>query len=428
MTQIHPAKPPEGVDRGNTEKNDEELDREHLEDLDRQSAKRGSFRLAEVSNVWGASSYKGGFLVLQDDEIVKLTLKQRMWAFLDDPSSSDGAQIFSLALMMVITFSVVVFCLESLPMFYLDAEDDNSIWAWIETICVIIFTVEYVLRLISCPNKLKFLKSVLNTIDLAAIVPFYLEKYFTVNSAVFRVVRLVRVFRVFKISRYLSWISIFMEAMIQSAQPLTMLLFVMMIGCVFFSSAMFFIEKGEFDEVNEVYMREGKESPFQSIPATFWWCLVTMTTVGYGDVYPITPAGKLVASLASLTGILVLAIPITIISTNFSVEYEKLKKQRKTMRDRVLLLKNHFKERKSGLDAMNMEIEELVKRTSIGFMQEIGDLVEVSKAEMLIELEELVKLAYVSRQKDLRQAQVQADKNAKKPGVAGSLVSFSSKQ
>ncbi|GBG28904.1 Potassium voltage-gated channel protein Shaker [Hondaea fermentalgiana] len=249
---------------------------------------------------------------IEDDELAKISCAGHIWRFLDDPSSSKAAQCYSVALMGLITFSVVVFCVESLPRFYEESQgDEETIWDRIEFCCVVIFTSEYVLRLFTCPSKSAFLRDFLNFVDLIAIVPFYLERaasYLLLpgDAAVFRVVRLVRVFRVFKISRYLSWIRIFVVAMQNSTQPLTMLLFVMMVGCVFFSSGMFFLERGDFDLDRGVYLRsDGSESPFQSIPATFWWCLVTMTTVGYGDVYPITPGGKLLATVTSLAGILV---------------------------------------------------------------------------------------------------------------------------
>lgn len=249
---------------------------------------------------------------LVDDEVERQSIGKRIWLFLDDPSSSKPAQVFSLSMILLITFSVIVFCLESLPRFYVETlSSDTTIWDEIEFVCVVIFTSEYLLRLLTCPSKTAFLWDFLNFVDLIAIVPFYLERaasFFLISgdAAIFRVVRLVRVFRVFKISRYLSWIRIFLVAMQNSTQPLSMLLFVMMVVCVFFSSAMFFIERGDFDLSQGIYIRsDGSESPFQSIPGTFWWCLVTMTTVGYGDAYPITPGGKLLAAITSLTGILV---------------------------------------------------------------------------------------------------------------------------
>mmetsp|Transcript_24174 Transcript_24174/g.77204 ORF Transcript_24174/g.77204 Transcript_24174/m.77204 type:complete len:410 (-) Transcript_24174:1236-2465(-) len=344
---------------------------------------------------------------ITNDELPQLSLRARTWRFLEEPTSSSGARIYSIAIIGLITSSVVAFCVESLPQYYTEGgERKGSVWDNIEVVSVAIFSAEFFLRLAVCPSKRRFFLNPINFVDLVAIVPFYLERYLRVlsgsNAAVFRVVRLVRVFRVFKISRYVSWIRIFAEAMIQSAQPLMMLLFVMMIGCVFFSSAMFFLERGDFNEENAVYYRsDGKVSPFQSIPGTFWWCLVTMTTVGYGDAVPITSAGKLLASITSLTGILVLAIPITIISTNFGDEYEKLKKQRKMARARAMLLKGYFKDKKTGLDTMNLEIEDMVKRSTMTFMKEMEELVEASKDEMVLELQQLVKLAYKSRQSDL---------------------------
>lgn len=135
--------------------------------------------------------------------------------------------------------------------------------------------------------------------------------------------------------------------MVQSAQPLGMLLFIMGIGTIVFSSAMYYVERGTYDEARNTYLRsDGLPTPFESIPASFWWCIVTMTTVGYGDIVPISAWGKLIAAVTSLCGILVLAIPITVISTNFNAEYSKLQKEREQMKARVQLLKQHFKKDK----------------------------------------------------------------------------------
>ena len=136
----------------------------------------------------------------------------------------------------------------------------------------------------------------------------------------------------------------------------------------------------------------------------FYWCIITMTTVGYGDVYPSTSAGQLVAIVASLCGILVLAIPITVISTNFNSEYEQLQKQQQIIRARMLLLKQHFAKRRSGMDALPSEIREMGKRSTSQLMAEIHKTVEKSQAILSEELNEIIRVAYVERQKELERA------------------------
>lgn len=133
-----------------------------------------------------------------------------------------------------------------------------------------------------------------------------------------------------------------------------------------FSSAMYFVERGTWDEANAVYIDEtGAVSPFQvllaegtspiamspsshppidhqSIPDTFWWCVITMTTVGYGDHSPITVGGRIIAAATSICGVLVIAIPITVISANFNQEFVRMQKKREALRVKMLLFKHHF--------------------------------------------------------------------------------------
>jgi len=185
----------------------------------------------------------------------------------------------------------------------------------------------------------------LNIIDIVSIIPFYVELVLGSSggaaggSGALRVVRLVRVFRVFKISRYLTWVKIFAYALMQSWQPLSMLVFVMVIATIVFSSALFYAERETFNPLTQ-------GPNVISIPDAFWWCIVTMTTVGYGDKVPMTPVGKLIAAVTSLCGILVLAVPITVISTNFNEQYAAVKKKQERIRAKMLLLKNQFKKRR----------------------------------------------------------------------------------
>ena len=185
-----------------------------------------------------------------------------------------------------------------------------------------IFTIEYICRFISCPNKQKFILSFLNLIDLFAFLPFYIEMivpHSAKATPILRVVRLTRVFRIMKVSKYVKWIRVFNSAISKSIRPLLMLLYIMLIGIVLCSTSIYFIEKDIINPFTKKY-------PFQSIPSSFWWSIITMTTVGYGDAVPQTTSGKLSGGITSLCGILVLALPITVISNNFNQEMEKMQR------------------------------------------------------------------------------------------------------
>lgn len=258
------------------------------------------------------------------------TLQEKIWRLFEDPSSSRYAQILAIWVMFLIFVSCICFIVETDLAYHMK---DNTFFNIIEAFCIYNFTVEYLVRLGTCPNRTDFLWNFLNTIDLLSIAPYYLTLSGAVdqNGAFLRVLRLARVFRVFKISRYVSWIVIFVNAIYYSLQPMGMLLYVIVIAVVFFSSLLYFLERGTWNPEAGYYEREFplsgeiKISPFQSIPETFWWCIITMTTVGYGDVVPITWPGKLLSGVTSLCGILVFAVPITVISKAFDAELTKMK-------------------------------------------------------------------------------------------------------
>ncbi|CAJ0609884.1 unnamed protein product [Cylicocyclus nassatus] len=205
-----------------------------------------------------------------------------------------------------------------------EVNDPNVIWephpafGYIETTCIIWFTFEFILRLVVTPSRLQFLVGIMNVVDMVAIIPFYLEltlAMFGVDVAslsdikgallVVRVLRVLRVVRILKLGRYSSGMRTFALTLRSSARQLGMMGMVLSTGVVFFSTLLYFVEKDEVD------------TPFTSIPAAFWWAIVTMTTVGYGDYVPVTIPGKLIASGAIISGVLVLALPITIIVDNF---------------------------------------------------------------------------------------------------------------
>ena len=175
----------------------------------------------------------------------------------------------------------------------------------------------------------------MNVVDLAAIVPFYIE-YIT-NSGdsieIIRILRLVRIIRVFKIGKYNEGVQLITRTVRKSIPALSLLLFFSSLGVILFGCLMYFAEQGVFTVNTEhpdgSYLRpdvlnEGQEvSPFSSILVSMYWVVVCITTVGFGDLYPTTPGGRVLACIAMYSGVLVLALPISVMGSTFQREYEK---------------------------------------------------------------------------------------------------------
>ncbi|KAK3264175.1 hypothetical protein CYMTET_27068 [Cymbomonas tetramitiformis] len=311
--------------------------------------------------------------------------RQKIWNTVDDPDSSRLAAAITAASLILILFSTTTFCIETLPGLYVHEVSTNSWWYISEAVCIACFTLEAVLRMASCPDKRAYFEDFMNLVDIVAILPFYLELMLNgleiPGFAVFRVVRLVRVFRLIKVSR--GSITVFAVTMRESLRPLYMLVALTSIAMIVFSSLMYYAERGRWNETLRVWERieqwdceititrdnaipedyvlktsltEGSrctrkfdveglskneasficpfpyakstsctavyfQSPFESIPAAMPFVLQTMTTVGYGDLYPVTPFGKLLGAVVMLFGMLVIALPITVIGSNFSMVY-----------------------------------------------------------------------------------------------------------
>jgi len=162
--------------------------------------------------------------------------------------------------------------------------------------------------------------------DLVAIIPYYVTlgavlvdaeqsasgSSHAMSLAILRVVRLVRVFRIFKLSRHSKGLQILGQTIRASMRELGLLIFFLMICVVLFSSAVYFAE-ADLDN----------QSDFRSIPDAFWWAVVTMTTVGYGDMRPVSAWGKLVGSMCAIAGVLTIALPVPVIVSNFNYFYHR---------------------------------------------------------------------------------------------------------
>uniref|UniRef100_A0A8C7FK27 Potassium voltage-gated channel subfamily A member 2 n=2 Tax=Oncorhynchus TaxID=8016 RepID=A0A8C7FK27_ONCKI len=286
-----------------------------------------------------------GFIKEEERPLPENEFQRQVWLLFEYPESSGAARIIAIISVMVILISIVSFCLETLPVFRNDEEDDgnkvfqpfnNSTSSYtssyftdpffiLETLCIIWFSFEFLVRFFACPSKAGFFGNIMNIIDIVAIIPYFItlgtelaEKpedgqagQQAMSLAILRVIRLVRVFRIFKLSRHSKGLQILGQTLKASMRELGLLIFFLFIGVILFSSAVYFAEADEAD------------SQFSSIPEAFWWAVVSMTTVGYGDMVPTTIGGKIVGSLCAIAGVLTIALPVPVIVSNFNYFYHR---------------------------------------------------------------------------------------------------------
>jgi voltage-gated potassium channel Kch len=239
---------------------------------------------------------------------------------------------------LFVLLSILIFCIETHLTFRMPRNDSiplNSSWTRMEKsmyskphvsievldfVCITYFSLEFILRIIFAPGKLVFFKSVLNWVDLLAIIPFYLEKFiigvfpqlqFTVTLEVLKSFSLMRIFRIFKLTRHFNGLKILAHSIRASARELILLILFLLITVLIFASCVYYAESIEEQDKND----------FKNIPVGFWWAVVTMTTLGYGDMYPRTGLGYLVGGLCAVAGVLVLALPVPVIVNNFALYY-----------------------------------------------------------------------------------------------------------
>ncbi|XP_071960618.1 potassium voltage-gated channel protein Shal-like [Antedon mediterranea] len=206
----------------------------------------------------------------------------------------------------------------------------------LDTACVMIFTMEYLARLWAAEDRCKFMRSVMSVIDVVAILPYYVGLFVTGDelTGMFVTLRVFRVFRIFKFSRHSQGLRILGYTLKSCASELGFLLFSLTMAIIIFATIMYYAEKSDTNTV------------FISIPAAFWYTIVTMTTLGYGDMVPTTILGKIVGGMCSLCGVLVIALPVPVIVSNFSRIYhqsqrtDKRKAQRTARLARIKLAKN----------------------------------------------------------------------------------------
>ena len=214
-------------------------------------------------------------------------------------ADTPAGKVFDVVLLVVIILSVILVMLESIATIEPDYGDWLRISEWIITG---LFTVEYLVRLYCVPSPIRYARSFFGVVDLLSVLPSYLSLLLPGSQSllVIRALRLLRIFRIFKVARYLTETNMLVTALRSSLPKVIVFMGTLLIGIVIMGSAM--------------YLIEGEAGGFTSIPVSMYWAVVTMTTVGYGDIAPVTAPGKVVAAIAMLLGYSIIAVPTGIVS------------------------------------------------------------------------------------------------------------------
>ncbi|XP_041648812.1 potassium voltage-gated channel subfamily S member 2-like [Cheilinus undulatus] len=259
--------------------------------------------------------------------------RRRFWLILENPGYSVASRIISTFSILVVLSSITTMCMNSMIEFSLfDSEGqpkEDPHFETVEYFGIAWFTLELAVRFVVAPDLLHFFEHPLNLIDLVSILPFYLTLLINLVAEsspalanlgrVAQVLRLMRIFRILKLARHSTGLRSLGETLRNSCKEVGLLLLYLAVGVSFFSVVAYTVEKEDSEDLS-------------TIPACWWWATVSMTTVGYGDVVPLSVAGKLTASACILAGILVVVLPITLIFNKFSLFYKKQKQLEIAMR------------------------------------------------------------------------------------------------
>ena len=241
-----------------------------------------------------------------------MTLRKRLYLTLE--SNEKGGiieKIFELFLIVLIVANIFAIILDTEVEIH---EHYLTYFDWLEMFSLVFFSVEYICRVYSIVEnpkyahplrgRLRYMVTPLALIDLLAVVPFYV-KYSTVSLTFLRILRLMALFRVFKIARYLHALKLFKHVMKDRKEQLVLSVIFILFVLVIISFVMFYAE------------HDAQPDKFSSIPATMWWGIATLTTVGYGDMVPVTALGKFLGGIFAIAGVGLLALPAGILSSGF---------------------------------------------------------------------------------------------------------------
>ncbi|MFT5481530.1 MAG: voltage-gated potassium channel [Halieaceae bacterium] len=228
-------------------------------------------------------------------------------------TETPAGRSFDIALIVAILVSVGIILLDSVPRYNARYGD---LFFQLELCFTAVFTIEYLLRLYCSPNVKGYATSFFGVVDILSILPTFVAFIFPGASSllVIRLIRILRIFRVLRLFRYLSEANVLTRSLLQSRRKIFIFLFMMLILSTVFGCLM--------------YLIEGPENGFSSIPRSIYWAIVTITTVGYGDIVPHTVIGKALASLVMITGYAIIAVPTGIVTAELANELNRERSSR----------------------------------------------------------------------------------------------------
>jgi len=239
-----------------------------------------------------------------------------------------SGRLFDVVLLYMILASILLVMLESVQSISSIYEDLFYILEWLFTI---FFTIEFLLRLWISRRPLKYLSSFYGLVDFIAVIPTYITLFYVGGSylVVIRAIRLLRVFRILKLSRQLSESRVLIKALVSGRHKILVFLGGVLTLVTIMGTLM--------------YLVEGSENGFDSIPRSIYWAIVTTTTVGYGDIYPITVFGQILAAILMLMGYAIIAVPTGIVSSELNKTSQKSVRKKKVICSSCGKRKHNFK-------------------------------------------------------------------------------------
>ncbi|XP_067937211.1 potassium voltage-gated channel protein Shaw-like isoform X2 [Watersipora subatra] len=284
--------------------------------------------------------------------------RAKIYTLFDEPNSSRLAKFISIVSIFFIVISITSFCLKTHPDLRIPSisnvlvslsnePNSSSVWSlqkdgtvphqsffYIECICNFWFTIELFMRFIVSPQRIPFCKDIINIIDFVATLSFYADLLFKYveeisrDSDIVEFVSMIRIMRLLKLTRHSSGLRILIHTFKASIRELILLIFFLVLFIIVFASLIFYAERLQYNPTND----------FTSIPNGLWWAIVTMTTVGYGDMSPKTYVGMFVGSACALMGVLTIALPVPVIVSNFTMFYTHMQARSKLPKERRRVL------------------------------------------------------------------------------------------